>query len=726
MELILAEKPSAARNFAKALGGKTGNYAGTEYKITNLRGHVMGLLPPDKQVPTEKVEFYKSWDLENLPWNLNDFAWKKGILSGCKDIISGLKDELKEADCVVIATDVDPSGEGELLAWEALEKCGWRGTTKRMYFADEAPASVQKAFRERKTLPSMDKDGDYVKAVVRERWDLASMQFTRAATLVARKKGFRTVVRQGRLKSVMVKLTGDQLKAYNEYVRKPFYEARFKDENGNIFARKTDDPEDIRFDSPDQVDLSQLHDSAVVEDSRGKKHTAPGKLLDLAGLSAILAKQGFKPANVLKTYQEMYENQIVSYPRTEDKEVTPEQFGELLPLVDKIASVVGVDTSLLSHRAARKTHVKEGGAHGANRPGINVPESLAELENGYGKIGSAIYSVLAKNYLAMLAEDYEYELIKGHVRDFPEYVGQTQIPIKPGFKAIFDSDSSSTEKSEGEEAENACEFGKVASPYVHEGANKRPQKPTMKWLTKKLEKYNVGTGATRTSTLAEITANEERALMKENKGALTMTKCGEVSYALLANCQIASPEVTEKLFESMNEVGRFSRKPSDVINTVTDMVCRPFLQYLDLSSNLGFLGSQFRHLSILLFQLVSELGFRLGCVPVCKLFNGCDLFLLLSHLLLELTKRHLSSFTFLCKSRTLVFRKVNQSQSLRVAQIRKRLRFLCQPVPTVLLIDLHEVVRRPLAVIDPFLKPRSPRAALHHSFRLGQTPADLD
>ena len=572
MELILAEKPSAARNFAKALGGKTGNYAGTEYKITNLRGHVMGLLPPDKQVPADKVDFYKNWSLDCLPWDLDDFAWKKGILSGCKDIISGLKDELKGADCVVIATDVDPSGEGELLAWEALEKCGWKGPTKRMYFADEAPASVQNAFRERKTLPSMDKDGDYVKAVVRERWDLASMQFTRAATLVARQKGFRTVVRQGRLKSVMVKLTGDQLKAYNEYVRKPFYEARFKDENGNIFARKTDDPEDIRFDSPDKVDLSQLHDSAVVEDSRAKKHTAPGKLLDLAGLSAILAKQGFKPANVLKTYQEMYENQIVSYPRTEDKEVTPEQFGELLPLVDKIAGVVGVDTSLLSHRTARKTHVKEGGAHGANRPGINVPESLAELEKGYGKIGSAIYSVLAKNYLAMLAEDYEYELIKGHVRDFPEYVGQTQIPIKPGFKAIFDSDSSSTEKSEGEEAENACEFGKVASPYVHEGANKRPQKPTMKWLTKKLEKYNVGTGATRTSTLAEITANEERALMKENKGALTMTKCGEVSYALLANCQIASPEVTEKLFESMNEVGRFSRQPSDVINTVTDMV----------------------------------------------------------------------------------------------------------------------------------------------------------
>lgn len=100
-------------------------------------------------------------------------------------------------------------------------------------------------------------------------------------------------------------------------------------------------------------------------------------------------------------------------------------------------------------------------------------------------------------------------------------------------------------------------------------------------------------------------------------------------------------------------------------------LCRPFLQYLDLSSNLGFLGSQFRHLSILLFQLVSELGFRLGCVPVCKLFNGCDLFLLLSHLLLELTKRHLSSFTFLCKSRTLVFRKVSSRSQRELSFFQK-------------------------------------------------------
>lgn len=571
MIIVLAEKPSAARNFAKALDGQHGTYNGEDYRICALRGHVLGLVPPEKQVGSDKEEYYKKWTLDRLPWDLQDLAWKKGIGKDCKQLLTDLKKALEGADEVAIATDVDPSGEGELLAWEALDWCGWSGRTTRMYFADEAPKSVQKAFIERKPISSMEEDGDYVKAVVRERWDFASMQFVRAATCVAKAQGFRTVVRQGRLKSVMVKLVGDQLKAYNEYVKKPFYEARFKDQNGNVFKRIVEDESDIRFDSPEKVDLSGLHESEITEDSRSLKHTAPGKLLDLAGMSAILAKSGFKPDNVLSTYQKMYEDQVVSYPRTEDKEITPEQFDELLPLADQIAAVVGVDSSLLTHRSPRKSHVKEGGAHGANRPGINVPVSLDALSK-YGKEAAAIYELLAKNYLAMLCEDYEYELVKGHVSDFPEYVGETRVPVKPGFKAVFDAEASSAEGTEGEEAENGSEFSAPAAPYVHEGANKRPQKPTMKWLNKRLEKYNVGTGATRTSTLAEITANEDKALMKENKGALTLTECGKVSYTLLDGCQIASPEVTERLFESMARVGKFEQDPEEVLATVTDMV----------------------------------------------------------------------------------------------------------------------------------------------------------
>ena len=72
----------------------------------------------------------------------------------------------------------------------------------------------------------------------------------------------------------------------------------------------------------------------------------------------------------------------------------------MVPLADSIAAVVKVDISLLTHRTPRKTHVKAGGAHGANRPGLNVPENLESLES-YGTSASAIYELLAKSYLVI-------------------------------------------------------------------------------------------------------------------------------------------------------------------------------------------------------------------------------------------------------------------------------------------------------------------------------------
>lgn len=572
--LVLAEKPSAARNMAKALGGFADTYNDEDFKIANLRGHVLGLVPPEMQVPSDKADEMREWKLERLPWNLDELAWRKGVLKDCKGLLQDLKEQLSDVDEVAIATDDDPSGEGELLAWEALEWCKWNGPTTRMYFVDEAPKSIQKAFRERKRIESMEADGDFLKAVARERWDFASMQFTRAASCLARTQGYRTVVRQGRLKSVMVKLVGDQQKAYESYVKKPFFEARFKDSNGNVFARKVDDPEDIRFATEGEVDLSGLHESTVMEDSRTLKHTKPGKLLDLSALSAILAKQGCKPKRVLETYQKMYEAQVVSYPRTEDKVITPEQFDELLPLAPSIARVVGVDPGLLTHTEPRREHVREGGAHGANRPGPSVPDDLEGLAGKYGEEAPAIYKVLACNYLAMLCEDYEYELVKGHVTDFPEYVGTTRIPVpnKPSFKDVFDAEAQS--KDEGEdEGEGSKEFCDPAVPYVHEGANPRPPRPTMKWLNKKLEKYNVGTGATRTSTLADVTKPDKgRELMLESKGVLKLSDCGRVSYTLLDGCQIADPAVTEQLFEAMDRVGRFELAQDAVLATCNDMV----------------------------------------------------------------------------------------------------------------------------------------------------------
>lgn len=60
---ILTEKPSAARNFAAALGGMTGTFDGTEYVIVNARGHLLELKDPSAMVPSSLTEQYKSWEL---------------------------------------------------------------------------------------------------------------------------------------------------------------------------------------------------------------------------------------------------------------------------------------------------------------------------------------------------------------------------------------------------------------------------------------------------------------------------------------------------------------------------------------------------------------------------------------------------------------------------------------------------------------------------------------
>ena len=569
MILILAEKPSAARNFAKALGGTSGTYNGEAYKITASHGHLYEYTDPDKMVSDDLTSRYKSWDIGYLPWNPDDFNWKKVRKADSADTLTNIKNAAAGCDEICIATDDDPTGEGEMLAWEIIAGLKLKASAySRMYFEDETPSSVQKAFVNRKylgnSLSCMYDDPDYKKADVRSKWDFLSMQWTRVATAAGDGK---SVLRQGRLKSAMVSIVGDQLKLIDDYVPVPYYQNRFKDENDVVYINKKEPTYPSKEDVP-----QKYHSSPVVMDSSTIKHTIPPKPLDLATLSARLAPKGFRSSEVLSIYQKMYEDHIVSYPRTEDKFVSPDQFKELLPYIDKIAAVVGVDPSLLTERSPRSTHVKTGGTHGANRPGTTVPSSLSALDSKYGKCASAIYDMLARNYLAMLAPDYEYEQQKGHPKDYPLFIGIANIPKSKGWKAIYDDDSKSDAPDDGE-SESTLGLGKMADPFIYEGVNPKPTWPTMKWLMKQLEKADVGTGATRTSIYSDVTNDKASyPLLKDTRGKITMTDYGSMSYKLLKGTRIGDLKITEKLMQNMRSVGDGSMNENDCLGAVADMV----------------------------------------------------------------------------------------------------------------------------------------------------------
>lgn len=549
---ILTEKPSALRNFATALGGTKGTYQGQEYLLVSARGHLYEFKDPKDQVPRNLSKTYQSWDLKYLPWDESIFVWDKAVkatkrngrasTADNKSLLKDLKTQLSSCEEIVLASDDDPSGEGSVLAWEIVLELGLdRKRLSRMYFEDESSKSLQKAFLNRKPLTRPMEDPDYRKGIYRAKWDFLSMQWTRMASQLSGK-----LLRQGRLKSAMVVLVGDQLERVQHYKKIPSYQNRFQDEMGVYYTN----PDEPFFKTRGEVPQS-YHVSEVVESGRTKRRSSPPRLLDLSALASKLSPKGYKADQVLSCYQKMYERQIVSYPRTEDKAITLEQFKELLPLADDIARVVGVDTKLLTHREPRKTHISEGLAHGANRPGTNVPRSLSDLD-AYGKgLGPLIYEILAKNFLAMLAEDYEYETVEGYVKDYPDFKGKVNVPLSQGFKQVFvDEDEDS------EDSETGTGLGKRAEPLVFESFPPKPQTPTMTWLMKQLEKHNVGTGATRTSTYADVTNSRQKGpLLKDQKGKISMTDEGVMSYGLLQGTHIGSLDRTLMLLDEMKDVG---------------------------------------------------------------------------------------------------------------------------------------------------------------------------
>ena len=542
---ILTEKPSAKRNFVKAFGTAKGSYKGQEIVIVNALGHLYELKDPKLQVDTNLQKKYSSWDLENLPWDYKDINWIYAPAKSAQPHIKEIKDNLSKCTEIVIATDLDPTGEGDLLAAEIILalKLNKKKLT-RMEFVDESPKSLLDAFEKRRDIPNLLEDPNYQKALFRSKWDFLSMQFTRIASKIS---PIPAVIRQGRLKSAMVFLVGEQLKLQGGYEEIPFFLNKFKDENGIVYS----DPKSKKYDKEEDVP-NNYKTSAVVVESKDLKKTIPPKLMDLARLSATLAPRGFSASEVQATYQKMYQDEILSYPRTEDKNITFEQFKEMLPLVDKIANLVGIPTKKLTVRKARPSHVKNSGSHGANRPGKRVPVSIKSLEK-YGRAAVPIYTMLAKNFLSMFAEDYEYEHQKGYLKDYPSFKGTANIPKKMGWKEIFQQDK------EDDLIESELGLGTKADPFISKEFPPKPSAPTQGWLMKQLEKYNVGSGATRNSTFAEITNQKSKyPLMVSDRGKLSLNTFGSISHQLLNGTKIGDLSTSEHVLSAMKKIGEGS------------------------------------------------------------------------------------------------------------------------------------------------------------------------
>lgn len=495
--------------------------------------------------------------LNNFPWNLFDFNWEKKVIAGSQKTLNTIKNAASPCDAIVIATNDDPSGEGDLLGWEIVNAINWQRTVFRIRFADETPQNFKTALLNKVDVTDQMNQGGYLESLGRERFDYASMQLSRIALSIARQAGFNVrSMRFGRQKSTIIDKIFQQLKARAEYVKKPFYEVRFQDNNQNIFKRTDDEAENHKFtlENDAAMEKGKYANSQIIIDSKEQKRQQPPTLLDLSHLSILVGKKGFSSETFLATYQKMYENNILSYPRTEDRKITQAQFDQLLPLADQIAHVVGIDPKLLTHRTIRKKYLVTAAAHGANRPGINVPSSLDAIESEYGKCGREIYIAAVKSYLSILGEDSIYEQQKAHLAAYPFFTCTINVPVAQNYKLIFDDAELNDENPDNP----TRQFSTEAFPIVYQGQNPKPKKPTHSFIINFLDRYGIGHGATQESTLAEI-AKGRNALITNTKETYSLTYPGLLQAIIATGTMIASPKVTERLQEKMDLVkqGKF-------------------------------------------------------------------------------------------------------------------------------------------------------------------------
>lgn len=342
--LYIAEKPSVAREFAKALGLNLKNHDGymesPEAIVTWCVGHLVTMSYPE--VYDEK---YKKWSLSTLPFIPEEFKYE--VIPGVKKqfkIVAGL---LNRPDVGTIYVCTDSGREGEYIYRLVENQAKVKNKTRRRVWIDsQTEEEILRGIREAKDLSEYD--NLCASAYLRAKEDyLMGINFSRLLTLkygnvISNFTGSKyTVISVGRVMTCVQGMVVRREREIREFVKTPFYrvlstldvqgnpvESEWRAVKGsryynspilykeNGFKKKEDAKkliDDLTFQKPKEEWI------AAVESIEQKKETKkPPLLYNLAELQNDCSKL-FKisPDQTLQVVQELYEKKLVTYPRTD-------------------------------------------------------------------------------------------------------------------------------------------------------------------------------------------------------------------------------------------------------------------------------------------------------------------------------------------------------------------------------------------------------------------------
>ena len=403
--LVLAEKPSVARDIARVLGCKQkgdGCIIGSNYIITWALGHLVTLADPDAY-----DDKYKAWRLEDLPM-LPDKMKLVTIKQTAKQYraVSALM-KREDVDKLVIATDA--GREGELVARWIMMKAHCKKPAYRLWISSQTDKAIKEGFANLK--PAKEYDNLYHSAQARAEADwLVGLNTTRALTCK-----YNAQLSAGRVQTPTLALIVKREEEILAFQPKDYYslQAVFKGFNATFRDKKNN----TRFSDKAFVEkiaeATKNKKGTVAKVEKTAKKTPPPAAYDLTELQRDANKKyGYSAKQTLALMQSLYEyHKVLTYPRTDSRYITDDIVATIPERLRAMAVGPYQSSAMKLARNPIQTKYIVNNAkvtdHHAIIPTEQSP-NLAKLSFEERNI----YDLVVRRFMAVLSAPMEYDEVK--------------------------------------------------------------------------------------------------------------------------------------------------------------------------------------------------------------------------------------------------------------------------------------------------------------------------
>lgn len=344
MELVIAEKPSVARDLARVLGVRASgkhSFDGDRFTITWCIGHLVELEEPAAYDPA-----WKAWRLDRLPMLPEEFRLRgsKHALPQLRAVEQLLRDRAFEA----VINACDAGREGELIFRYVYQHARSRLPVRRLWISSLTDEAIRRGFAQLQPGRAYEALADAARSRSEADW-LVGMNATRALTARGRDAGHDALYSIGRVQTPTLAMLVAREHEITAFVPRDYWEvaAALKTAEGAPLSAQW------RHDKAARLATAALagevvtrdtaaNDEIVVERVRGKTvKEPPPQLFDLTSLQRTANRRfGFSAQRTLELAQALYErHKLITYPRTDSRHLSADVAAELAPAFEALAQV---------------------------------------------------------------------------------------------------------------------------------------------------------------------------------------------------------------------------------------------------------------------------------------------------------------------------------------------------------------------------------------------------